>query len=116
LLRGPSSSPILLHPHTDRLPLRSVHAAAFASWCCCGCCAVRFGLPSWSRPTQIREEGEDVVAFLIENGEALLSTRSGLLVEAVAVPWFVILEQLQRDPNSAYQSDSRVWEEIIAGA
>jgi restriction system protein len=40
----------------------------------------------------------------------------GLLVKAVAVPWFEILELLRRDPDAAYQIDARKWEEIIAGA
>ena len=40
----------------------------------------------------------------------------GLLVKAVAVPWFEILEVLRKDPDAAYQIDPRKWEEIIAGA
>ena len=40
----------------------------------------------------------------------------GLLVKAVAVPWFEILEVLRKDPEAAYQIDPRKWEEIIAGA
>src|SRR5437868_3825685 len=42
--------------------------------------------------------------------------QEGRIVEAVSLPWFDILELLQRDPDAAYQFDSRVWEEIIAGA
>jgi restriction system protein len=40
----------------------------------------------------------------------------GLLVKAVAVPWFEILDMLRKDPDAAYQIDPRKWEEIIAGA
>ncbi len=37
-------------------------------------------------------------------------------MKAVAVPWFEIVDQIQRDPAAAYQIDPRKWEEIIAGA
>ena len=40
----------------------------------------------------------------------------GALVEAVAVPWFAILEEFSRDANAIYGIDPRRWEEIIAGA
>jgi restriction system protein len=43
-------------------------------------------------------------------------TDDGRLVEAVAPPWYSILEMLRRDPASAYQIDPFKWEEIIAGA
>jgi restriction system protein len=43
-------------------------------------------------------------------------TSEGELVRAVAVPWFMFLEMIQRDPESIYQIDARVWEELIAGA
>jgi restriction system protein len=38
------------------------------------------------------------------------------LVEAVALPWFDIVEILKKDPTAAFQIDPRMWEEIIAGA
>jgi restriction system protein len=41
---------------------------------------------------------------------------AGQLITAVAVPWFDILEMMQRDPESIYRLDWRQWEEIIAGA
>jgi len=44
------------------------------------------------------------------------STGEGLLVEAVGVPWFEILEMINKDPASMYEIDPRKWEEIIAGA
>jgi restriction system protein len=44
------------------------------------------------------------------------SDSEGRLVESVAVPWFEILQLIQKDPAAAYQIDARRWEEIIAGA
>jgi restriction system protein len=43
-------------------------------------------------------------------------TTDGQLVEAVALPWFDIVEILKKDPTAAFQIDPRKWEEIIAGA
>src|SRR6266704_1871942 len=43
-------------------------------------------------------------------------TPEGELVEAVTVPWFEIIELLNRDPALAFQLDPRKWEEMIAGA
>jgi restriction system protein len=43
-------------------------------------------------------------------------TTEGQLVEAVALPWFDIIEILKKDPAAAFQIDPRKWEEIIAGA
>ena len=43
-------------------------------------------------------------------------TNEGQLVEAVALPWFDIIESLRRDPSLAFQIKPRKWEEIIAGA
>jgi len=42
--------------------------------------------------------------------------KEGLLVAAVAVPWFEILDVIRADPRAAYEIDWRKWEEIIAGA
>jgi restriction system protein len=43
-------------------------------------------------------------------------TEEGRLIEAVALPWFQIIEMIQRDPDVVYKLDWRQWEEIIAGA
>lgn len=43
-------------------------------------------------------------------------TSEGTLVKAVTVPWFEIIELLNRDPNAAFQIPPDKWEEIIAGA
>jgi restriction system protein len=43
-------------------------------------------------------------------------TTEGRLIEAVAVPWFEIIELLKNDPSVAFQIPSDKWEEIIAGA
>lgn len=38
------------------------------------------------------------------------------LIEAVADPWFALIQMIQRDPNAMYEIDWRKWEEILAGA
>jgi len=43
-------------------------------------------------------------------------TDEGQLIEAVALPWFQIIESLKNDPSLAFQIKPRQWEEIIAGA
>ena len=43
-------------------------------------------------------------------------TTEGKLIEAVAVPWFSIVDHLVKDPSLAFQIDPRKWEEIVAGA
>jgi len=43
-------------------------------------------------------------------------TDEGQLIEAVALPWFEIIESLKDDPFLAFQIKPRQWEEIIAGA
>ncbi|MBN1101961.1 MAG: restriction endonuclease [Deltaproteobacteria bacterium] len=43
-------------------------------------------------------------------------TKEGLIIEAVAIPWFEIIEFLKHDWTLAYEIPSYRWEEIIAGA
>jgi restriction system protein len=43
-------------------------------------------------------------------------TTDGQVIEAVALPWFQIIELLKNDPTIAYQIPDRKWEEIVAGA
>jgi restriction system protein len=43
-------------------------------------------------------------------------TEEGFLIEAVALPWFEIIELLKDDPSLAFRIDPRKWEEIVAGA
>ncbi len=43
-------------------------------------------------------------------------TAEGQFVEAVALPWFEIIELIRRSPESIYEIDWRKWEEIIAAA
>jgi restriction system protein len=43
-------------------------------------------------------------------------TEEGTLIEAVALPWFDIIEFLKADPSIAFQLSAEKWEEIIAGA
>ncbi len=40
----------------------------------------------------------------------------GRLIEAVATPWFDIIELLKREPSIAFQIPACRWEEIIAGS
>jgi restriction system protein len=80
---------------------------------------------------QSRLQTGSVQAVVEERNNALLDTPSllmkavivpgdrtpeGQLVEAVTVPWFEIIELLNRDPALAFQLDPRKWEEMIAGA
>ncbi|HEV7746405.1 MAG TPA: restriction endonuclease [Pyrinomonadaceae bacterium] len=44
------------------------------------------------------------------------STSEGRIIEAVTLPWFSIIELLEKDPRIAFQIPARKWEEIIAGA
>lgn len=44
------------------------------------------------------------------------NTKEGQLIEAVALPWFEIIELLKQDPSLAFQIGDRKWEEIVAGA
>jgi restriction system protein len=43
-------------------------------------------------------------------------TSEGQLIEAVAIPWFEIIRQLERDPDFMFTVPWRTLEEIIAGA
>lgn len=43
-------------------------------------------------------------------------TQEGVLVEALGIPWFQIMEMLKEDPAAMYAIGYREWEEIIAGA
>lgn len=43
-------------------------------------------------------------------------TLEGQLVEAVACPWFDIIDLLSRDPSLVFKIEPRAWEEIVAGA
>jgi hypothetical protein len=56
---------------------------------------------------------EVVVKAILELGDR---TKEGVLVTAVAIPWFEIIRMLQRDPQEILSISTRQWEEIIAGA
>jgi hypothetical protein len=43
-------------------------------------------------------------------------TAEGRLLEAVTIPWFVIIALLQKDPSIAFQISPEKWEEMIAVA
>jgi restriction system protein len=43
-------------------------------------------------------------------------TSEGTIIQAVALPWFEIIEHLKGDWNTAYQLSPEKWEEMIAGA
>ena len=67
---------------------------------------------------------EELASTVIKSANILLQTviipsdqtDEGLLIQAVAFPWFDIVELLAKDPSVAYQLSARHWEEIIAGA
>jgi len=42
--------------------------------------------------------------------------QEGRTIAAVALPWFEIIDLIQRDPEAIYQIDPRKWEELVAGA
>lgn len=54
-----------------------------------------------------------VLKAILEFGSKV---EDGRLVEAVALPWFEIMEMIRRDPESIYGINPFTWEEIIAGA
>jgi restriction system protein len=89
----------------------------------CGSTARRFSLQA--ETGYYRLEGSAVAFNVVRNTTSLLlqtvivpgaKTDEGQLIEAVALPWFEIIELLRRDPALAYQIEPRKWEEIIAGA
>lgn len=43
-------------------------------------------------------------------------SKEGQLIEAVAIPWFEVIQRMGQDPESIYQIHWRTWEQIIAGA
>jgi restriction system protein len=43
-------------------------------------------------------------------------TDDGTLIQAVAIPWFDIIDKIIRDRAIAYQIPAEKWEEIVAGA
>jgi restriction system protein len=68
---------------------------------------------------------EDANAFKAETPEALLQaaiidcadvTNEGELVRAVAIPWFDIMRELEKDPEFLFKIPWRKLEELIAGA
>jgi restriction system protein len=74
------------------------------------------GSPVSSIPPRIKFGGESpsiLLQAVIVPGE---KTSDGQIVEAVALPWFKIVDLIQRDPNAIYQLDWRKWEELVAGA
>src|SRR5436190_22652628 len=43
-------------------------------------------------------------------------TDEGLVIQAVAIPWFEIVKIIEDDPQAMFQISPRKWEEIIAAA
>jgi restriction system protein len=89
----------------------------------CGSLARRFSLHV--KTGRLRLEGSAVAFNVVRDAASLLlqavivpggKTDQGQLIEAVALPWFEIIELLNRDPSLVYQIKDRKWEEIIAGA
>jgi restriction system protein len=78
-----------------------------------------------AEPGHYRVEGSAVAFEIVRNAATLLlqavvvpgaKTAEGQLIEAVALPWFDIIELLTKDPDLAFKISDRKWEEIIAGA
>jgi restriction system protein len=63
--------------------------------------------------THLPREQELMLQAVLTLGE---KTSEGQLIEAVAIAWFKIVQELVRDPTLMYQLDWRKWEEMIAGA
>lgn len=66
-----------------------------------------------SRLEEAAAPPEVLLQAVIEVGEP---TKEGQLVEAVAIPWFEIIDLILKAPDTIHQIDWRRWEEIIAGA
>jgi restriction system protein len=64
---------------------------------------------------QIRrlQQSELLLQAVVTLGE---KTTEGQIVEAVAIAWFKIVEELVRNPSIMHQLDWRKWEEMIAAA
>ena len=68
--------------------------------------------------------GMDAILSISKNADLLLQTviirgektSEGQIIQAVAIPWFDIVELLDRDPDVVFQIHYSKWEEIIAGA
>jgi hypothetical protein len=80
----------------------------------CGSTARRFSLQV--ETGYYRLEGSAVAFNVVRNTASLLlqavivpgaKTDEGQLIEAVALPWFEIIELLCRDPSLAYQIEAR---------
>lgn len=88
----------------------------------CGSTARKFSIHL--QPGQLAIKGEIATLTVLSSTTLLLQTvivpgekkAEGQLIEAVALPWFEIIELLKNDPTVAYQIPARKWEEIIAGA
>lgn len=85
----------------------------------CGSTARRFGItvhagmPLEFRAGSIVIRGNPLLMQTVVFGA---KTDEGRIVEAVALPWFDIVEMLRKDPSLAYQISPERWEEIVAGA
>ena len=54
-----------------------------------------------------------VLQMVVVPGERV---EEGRLIEAVTLPWFEIIERLEKDPDLVHKMPARLWEEIVAGA
>lgn len=61
----------------------------------------------------VEAPGVVLLAGLLDKGPR---TEDGVMIQAVAIPWFKILDVLRSDPSAAFRIPPRQWEEIIAGA
>jgi restriction system protein len=67
---------------------------------------------------QSNQETSPSLAALLLQTTVISGTKTteGKLIEAVAVPWFDIIQFIQSDPRQAFQISPEKWEEIIAGS
>jgi restriction system protein len=67
-----------------------------------------------SRTVQELEERTSVLLLSVVTPAS--PTAEGQLIEAVALPWFKIVDLILDEPDTIYKLNWRKWEELIAGA
>jgi restriction system protein len=58
----------------------------------------------------------DIAQLVMKTVVAGEKTSEGVLIEMVTLPWFDIIDEVLRDPTTAFQIPPQKWEEMIAGA
>ena len=89
------------------------YAAVAAQWRARQMAAVLASVEQLQRNNALLDSPSVLLQAVIIPGD---KTSEGQLIEAVALPWFEIIEMINRSPDAIYSIDWRKWEEIIAGA